>query len=340
MKIKNIENILLKNGNLKFNDIYENSSKKIILGILSFINLYIIFSIIFMRNDNQYKNSYNYSKTLRFFKTDFEYHMFQREFISSKIKKYAKFQQEKNEPYFINGIIRKLKPKKCLEIGVAYGGSAILILNALKEIKDSFLISLDLNKKYYGRGKANTGYRVKKYFPELAKNWKLFTGKQPHKFLEKLKIKFDLLFLDTVHLAPGELINIIEALPFLNENAIVILHDIMYHLPSNKYNYKKTKFHPSQIYLMTSLYGNKIIIKDKYKGVENIGAVFLYPNQKNYYLNYFLLLLTPWEYLPNQKQIDELKIFIQKFYKEKIYIDLFNRAFEENKIYINKFKKF
>ena len=37
-------------------------------------------------------------------------------------------------------------------------------------------------------------------------------------------MKFDFLFLDTVHLAPGELINIIEALPFLNDEAIVVLH--------------------------------------------------------------------------------------------------------------------
>ena len=52
-----------------------------------------------------------------------------------------------------------------------------------------------------------TGCNVKKYFPELAENkWKLFTGKQPHIFLEKLNMKFDFLFLDTTHFAPGELI--------------------------------------------------------------------------------------------------------------------------------------
>ena len=35
----------------------------------------------------------------------------------------------KEEAYFINGIIRKNKLKNCLEIGVAQGGSSILILN-------------------------------------------------------------------------------------------------------------------------------------------------------------------------------------------------------------------
>ena len=151
------------------------------------------------------------------------------------MKKYSLWQLKKNEIYFINGIIRKFKPRNCLEIGVAEGGSSILILNAIKDIQNSLLVSLDLNTKYYGNPLKNTGHCVKEYFPELTNNWKLFTGKQPHQFLEKLNIRFDFLFLDTIHLAPGELINIIEALPFLNDNAIVVLHDIMYHLPSKRY---------------------------------------------------------------------------------------------------------
>ena len=40
-------------------------------------------------------------------------------------------------------------------------------------------------------------------------------------------MKFDLLYLDISHSAPGEFINILEALPFLNNNAIVIIHDII-----------------------------------------------------------------------------------------------------------------
>jgi hypothetical protein len=35
----------------------------------------------------------------------------------------------------------------------------------------------------------------------------MYTGKQPHIFLDKLNLKFDFLFLDTAHIAPGEIIN-------------------------------------------------------------------------------------------------------------------------------------
>jgi predicted O-methyltransferase YrrM len=143
-------------------------------------------------------------------------------------------QLEGNQSYFINVLIRKFKPKNCLEIGVANGGSSILILNAIKDIPDSCLISLDLNTKLFTDKSKKTGYRVNQYFPELTKNWKLFTGQQPHKFLIKLNMKFDFVFLDTAHYAPGEILNFIELLPFLNENAIFVLHDLLYHFRKKK----------------------------------------------------------------------------------------------------------
>ena len=303
--------------------------KKRFLKIISIIILIIFFVYLLF-----YLNNYvNFKKI----DLNFKYHNYEKEIITKKMKKYSSWELGKNEVYFINGVIRKYKPRFCLEIGVAEGGSSILILNAIKDIKNSSLVSLDLYTKFYANPSKNTGHCVKKYFPELANNWLLFTGEQPHKFLEKLNMKFDFLFLDTVHLAPGELINIIEALPFLNDNAIIILHDIMFHLPSNRYyNPYFVKYHPSQIFLMTSLFGDKVTIIDNNK-IENIGAVFLYPNQKKFYFNYFLLLLTPWDYLPNENHIKELKLFIKKYYKNETYLYLFNRAIDENKIYVNKF---
>ena len=160
---------------------------------------------------------------------NFEYKLYKKEMLNEKIKKKAGYEVFYDHPYFLNGIIRKTKPKNCLEIGTARGGSSIVILNAIQDIKGSVLISLDINKKWYKNKKYNTGYRVKKFFPQLTKNWKLYCGEQPHKFLDNLNMKFDLLYLDTVHSTPGEFINILEALPFLNNNAIVIIHDIMFH---------------------------------------------------------------------------------------------------------------
>lgn len=178
----------------------------------------------------------------------------------------------------------------------------------------------------------------------MTSKWKLFTGQQPHIFLEKLNMKFDFLFLDTVHLSPGEIINLIEVLPFLNEKGIIVLHDINYHnlvlnkLLNIKYFFKKkiNRFHPSNIYLFTTLYGDKVIIKDKNFGIENIGAIFLYKNQKKHIIDYFLLLLSPWQYMLEEEKINELKNFIIKYYKEEIYLNIFNIAVKYNKVYLGK----
>ena len=316
----------------------------ILNNILRYLTIILFLLLIFyqIKNFNGLKRiskNINEIKIGKNIEPSFKYHLYEREMISEKMIKYSGWYLSKNEPYFINGIIRKFKPKKCLEIGVARGGSSIIILNALKDINDSFLVSLDLYNKYPSY---YVGENAKKYFPELTRNnkWQLYTGEQPHKFLDKLNLKFDFLFLDTVHFTPGELINIIEAMPFLEENAIIILHDTMLHLPSiyNDHRRREVLNHPSQIFLMTSIPGYKVIIEDKEKGAENIGAVFLNSNNENDYLNYFLLLLSPWEYMPSNTHIEELRAFISKYYKNKIFLHLFNRAVEENKIYINNFK--
>ena len=201
-----------------------------------------------------------------------------------------------------------------------------MILNAIKDIPDSSLISLDLNTQLYYNKTKKTGYRVNQYFPELTKNWKLLVGQQPHKFLIKLNMKFDFVFLDTSHSAPGEILNFIEVLPFLNENAIFVLHDILWHF------YSKIKFYPSNVYLYPVIYGDKVLLKSKNGSIENIGAIFLYHNQERYYLDYFLLLLAFWEYIPKDSEINDLRIFIKNFYKKDIYLKIFNIAVRKNKI--------
>ena len=42
--------------------------------------------------------------------------------INDKIKEKAGYENINNHPYLLNGIIRKLKPKNCLEIGTAREG--------------------------------------------------------------------------------------------------------------------------------------------------------------------------------------------------------------------------
>ena len=343
---------LKQNESLSFNKVktkklykgkkYKNNSKLchlkyiFIFFIFSIIALLIILLIIIYNTKTKTETKpiiieKNCEK--RKYDINFNYEEYDSEIITDKIKRDSGVQISIEEGKFINGIIRKNKLKNCLEIGVARGGSSIIILNAIKDMENSLLVSLDLNREFYQDPSKLTGYRVKEYFPELAKNWKLFTGDQPHKFLVELNIKFDFLFMDTAHVSPGEIFNFIEALPFLNENAIVVMDDLLWHFST----IKTTKLFPSCIALIPALYGDKLLMK---KSVSKMGAVFLYPNQEEHYLDYFLLLLNFWEYIPKENHLNDLRSFIEKYYKDKIYIDIFDTAVKENKKANKKFENY
>jgi predicted O-methyltransferase YrrM len=278
MNIKNKKNYLRleipKKKYSMFENIKMNDSKKIYIYIIRLFIL--IISLIILIYFYYFRNS-NFKKYRTRYDIDFNYVTYENNIITKRIIRNSGWELRGNQPYFINGLIRKYKPKNCLEIGVASGGSSILILNAIKDIPDSRLISLDRNTQLYINKFKKTGYRVKQYFPELTKKGKLFTGQQQHKFLTKLNMKFDFVFLDTVHYAPGEILNFIEILPFLNENAIFVLHDILFHFIS------KINVYPSNVYLYPVIYGDKVLLKNKYGSIENIGAIFLYNNQEKYY---------------------------------------------------------
>ena len=170
IKITQDESVIIKKINIKKNECLKKEYFKYLM-IFAFFFLLCLIINVYRNNTPKFninkidKNNYD---------LNFKYHLYEREMITEKMKKYGGWQLRSNEPYFINGIIRKFKPKKCLEVGVARGGSSIIILNALKDINDSFLISLDLNTF---RKRLKIGENVKKYFPELTNNnkWQQYT---------------------------------------------------------------------------------------------------------------------------------------------------------------------
>lgn len=136
----NQDKIVSKIRNLFSKKIAESSILNLIFKYLM-IFLFLLFIIYEIKFFNK---NINENKIYKNIDLNFKYHLYETDKISEKMIKYAGWVLKKNEPYFINGIIRKLKPKKCLEIGVARGGSSIIILNALQDISDSFLVSLDI----------------------------------------------------------------------------------------------------------------------------------------------------------------------------------------------------
>ena len=233
------------------------------------------------------------------------------------------------EQNFLFGIIRRFKPKKILEIGVSAGGSSAVILNAIKDLPNSKLYSIDKNKEWYLNHSKFTGWAAKNYFPELIENWSLYAGGNPSEFIEKIGNNIDLVFIDTAHYTPGEMINFLEVLPFLKEEAIVVIHDI-YLIFVGNYKHKKYRNY-SNNQLICYIRGKLILpsYDDKLFNI-NIGAVKLDKNQKKYLMQYFMALGNQWDYFPQERDITIFRDHFMKYYDKK-FVEIYDDAIAKNR---------
>ena len=118
------------------------------------------------------------------------------------------------ELFFINGLIRKYRPQNLLEIGECTDYVSATILNVIKNINGAILYSFDLETKDYRNNSLEVGYIVKDYLPNFFKKWKLFTGNTTSAFIEEIGNDIDFVMIDTSHVMPGEVLSLIEILPF------------------------------------------------------------------------------------------------------------------------------
>ena len=227
---------------------------------------------------------------------------------------------------FINGMIRKYKPKKILEVGVASGGSSAIILNAIQNIENSHLYSIDKLINAFNEKNKEVGWIVKEKFRNLMNKWTLYTGGITSNFIEKIGGDIDFVFIDTVHYAPGEWLDILQILPFLKKkNAIVMLHDIRY-----QFMVKKV-FYSSNDHLFTYLKGEKIMPKIP-EVIPNIGAVFLDNDQEKRYFDYFFALISTWNYIPEIEEWNFIRNFLSKYYSKEL-IEIYDSSYKMNKNY-------
>lgn len=225
---------------------------------------------------------------------------------------------------FLNGVIRKFRPKKCLEVGVAHGCSAAVILNAIKDINGAFLYSIDLSNKTFDTGEEVAHFVYN--FPDLLNKWELYTLGQSWRFLEIIGKGIEFVLLDTRHTLPGEILDFLQILPFLGENAVFTLHDIDYGLRPELQNLKN-----SNTFLYTYIRGEKIIPDSHpFFYFHSMGAVILEKNQENYYFDYFFATCYPWQYLPGEEEFYDLVTFFRKYYDKK-YINIFESAYRAHK---------
>ena len=212
---------------------------------------------------------------------------------------------------FINGIIRKTKPKKILELGVAAGSGTVLILNAIKDIPDSKLYSIDFLEKWWIDPNKNIGWIVEEKFNYLANKWEIYRGGTAARFMEKIGGDIDLCIIDTVHMNPGEILDFLIILPFLKKEAMLIIHDIQVHINTGMYHNKNTCCN-----LFSSLKGIKYMpsTDELYNIIPNIGLVILDKDIKEHIFDIFFLLSMNWDYNILEEDHNHILQLFTKYY--------------------------
>jgi len=206
----------------------------------------------------------------------------------------------KEESDILCGLVREYKPKKIVEVGVDAGGSTSLIMKSLEllGLADTEVYSIDLAstcaRKDSVQIEAPVGYSFTENidYYKYKHNHKMLLGKYVFDRLEEIGEEIDFLFIDTVHVLPGEVLEFLLLLPHLTSNAIVVLHD------TNLHNLVEDYRMATRV-LINSVTADKFFnAEDAYL---NIGAFQITEDTYKYIEDVFAGLLLPWytEYATN-----------------------------------------
>ena len=242
-------------------------------------------------------------------------------YLTGKIEEtnYLKSETSYKHRAFLNGIIRKTKPKIIVEIGLSAGGSTCVILNAIRDMEKTKLYSFDYNTIWYrDQGKDSgrkTGFLVEQIVPDLASKWELYTGGVPCKYFDNIpKDGIDICFIDTAHSNPGEHLNILEVLPFMKKNGIAIYHDTIFHTFSSIGADATTN-----LISINTLNGKRILLKsEQTMGLPNIGAIILDENIENMLFALFSNISLPWYYKIADEDFVEMFKHFSKYYSKDL----------------------
>lgn len=232
--------------------------------------------------------------------------------IYSKIGKNESLMSETDHG-FLCGLLEQYKPKKILEVGVYAGGTTIAVLDMLQRLglKDSELYSVDLAKQI--EQSKEVGYMVeeaKEYLGNL-EHFHLYTGVTAAEVLEEITgdWKFDFAIIDTAHYLPGEILDFLACYPFMEDEAVVVLHDVMLN-QKDKHRAAATKT------VFDIVVGEKIWNWDM-EEYPNIAAVRLNNDTGKYIKDLISALSLSWYYNPGDEILRTYRNIIEKYYDKE-----------------------
>lgn len=216
---------------------------------------------------------------------------------------------------FLCSLLEENRPKKIVEIGVAAGGTSVVILDKLISLDyEAKMFSVDLSREYYRDKKKLTGYLIDNYVNshECKKVFhKKMIGDYVINYLQEIGKDIDFLILDTVHSLPGEIFDFLALLPFLNKSAIVVLHDItLNHLSNNREGIA------TQV-LLDCVVGEKLTPISIYEEYPGIGAFKINEDTFKYIDDVFNAMMITWKYIPSESELILYRNHYLKYYSQK-----------------------
>lgn len=226
------------------------------------------------------------------------------------------------ESAFLCGLIKERRPTKVVEVGIAGGGTTAILLQcfSLLELHPDFY-SVDLSERYYRDTSKQSGFlgaEMKSLLSPSAQH-QFLLGKLLPEQLDVIGDNIDFVILDTMHITPGELLDFIAVLPYLADNACVVLHDV----GASHYWGDKTTY-ATQL-LLDVVTAEKVIMKDTDRELAypNIAAFFVNNDTKKYAEDVFHALSIPWHYKPDAKHLQAYRRIVAEKYSEK-FIETFD----------------
>ena len=228
------------------------------------------------------------------------------------------------ESAFLCGALKTFRPKKILEVGVSAGGSTVIILQALEDLGASYeMHSIDLLQNFWRNPKYPTGFLAtfakENVFGNLRGTHKFHIGKILPQVIDEIGGGVDFVILDTAHVLPGEPLDFLAVLPYLTDEAVVVLHDVSLH------QYGTTNSQATGVLLSA-------VTADKFLNFQPDDELFRYPNIAAFKVNehtaanvenVFLSLTLRWEYFPYR----QLLIYQQHY--RRFYADALCEIFQE-----------
>ena len=268
-----------------------------------------------------------------------------RKKVISKFSAYAEWDEPFSmmndfESAFLCGALKTFRPKKILEIGVAAGGSTAIILQTLEEIGEPYeMHSIDLIPHFLFEGYTDkpTGFVAtfakEKIFGQLHGTHKFHLGKILPYVIDAIGGGIDFVILDTMHILPGESLDFLAVLPYLTDNAVVVLHDISLHQIVGMFQNSSDPTRNATGVLLSAVTAEKFL-NFQPETEENL---FRYPNIAAFRINeqtaenienVFLALTLRWSYFPSE-QLVIYRQHYRRFYSDAL-CEIFQDAIDMN----------